>query len=97
MLARKDQDVELKSRKVTIHDFNILSFEPPHAQFYVKCSKGTYIRSLVRDFGEKLNNGAYLSALKRTQIGTYQLSDAWNLEDFKQQVLKETGNTDENK
>ena len=97
MLARKDQDVKLKSRKVTIHDFDILSFEPPHAQFYVKCSKGTYIRSLVRDFGEKLENGAYLSALKRTQIGSYQLSDAWSLEDFKQQVLKETGNTEQNK
>jgi len=96
-LVRKDKEVELKSRKVRIDAFDILSFDPPYIQFHVKCSKGTYIRSLVRDFGEKLDNGAYLSALKRTQIGEYKLSDAWELEDFKKQVLAETGNTEENR
>ncbi|MBN2616094.1 MAG: tRNA pseudouridine(55) synthase TruB [Bacteroidales bacterium] len=94
-LVRKDKEVELKPRKVRIHSFDILSFDAPEVAFYVQCSKGTYIRSLVRDFGEQLNNGAHLKALKRTQIGDYKLSDAWSLEDFKKQIMLETGNTEE--
>lgn len=94
-LVRKDQKVALKARNVKIDAFDILTFEPPHASFYVECSKGTYIRSLVRDFGEKLDNGAYLTALKRTQIGTYRLTDAMTLEDFKNQVFIETGKEEE--
>ena len=89
--ARKNEDVALKSRKVTVHRFEILNYEPPLAEFYVKCSKGTYIRSLVRDFGESLQNGAYLTALKRTQIGDFSLSNAYSLDAFKEEVLKETG------
>ncbi len=88
-LARKKEDVKLKSRRVTIHQFDIVNYNPPDAGFYVRCSKGTYIRSLVRDFGESLDNGAYLTALKRTQIGTYSLSDAWSLESVKETILRE--------
>ena len=91
--ARKKEEVALKSRKVTIHKFEIVNYAPPYAEFYVKCSKGTYIRSLVRDFGESLNNGAYLTALKRTQIGDFSLSDAYSLDALKQAVLDETGFT----
>ncbi len=91
--AREKEKVELKSRKVKIYKFDILQYEPPYADFYVKCSKGTYIRSLVRDFGESLNNGAYLTALKRTQIGPYKLSNAFTLDEIKEAVLKETGYT----
>ncbi len=90
-LARKKEDVKLKPRKVTIYQFDILNYNPPNAEFYVKCSKGTYIRSLIRDFGESLNNGAYLTALKRTQIGEYSLSDARSPESFKEEVLRESG------
>jgi len=90
-LARKKEDVKLKPRKVILHQFDILNYKPPYAEFYVKCSKGTYIRSLIRDFGESLNNGAYLTALKRTQIGEYSLSDALSPESLKQVVLRETG------
>ncbi len=90
-LARKKEEVKLYPRKVTIHQFDILSYKAPDAEFYVKCSKGTYIRSLVRDFGESLNNGAYLTALKRTQIGEYSLSDASSPESLKQKILRETG------
>lgn len=90
-LARKKEDVKLKSRKVIIHQFDIVNYDPPNAEFYVKCSKGTYIRSLVRDFGESLNNGAYLTALRRTQIGEYSLSDARSPESFKEEVLRESG------
>ncbi len=93
-LARKKEDVKLKSRKIIIHQFDILNYNPPNAEFYVKCSKGTYIRSLIRDFGESLNNGAYLTALKRTQIGEYSLSDAQSPESFKKEVLRESESTE---
>jgi tRNA pseudouridine55 synthase len=89
--ARQNEEVVLKPRKVTIHRFEIVNYYPPLAEFYVKCSKGTYIRSLVRDFGESLQNGAYLTALKRTQIGDFALSDAYTLDQIKQAVLNETG------
>ncbi len=89
--ARDEEELKLKSRKVVIHDFQILNFEPPFIDFSVRCSKGTYIRSLVRDFGQSLNNGAFLTALKRTQIGDYKLSSAWNIENFKQEVLHQMG------
>lgn len=97
LLARKDKDVTLKSRKVQIKAFDILSYDPPNVQFYVECSKGTYIRSLVRDFGEKINNGAYLTGLTRTNIGPYKLSDAWSLEAFKKKVFEETGTKEEDR
>jgi tRNA pseudouridine55 synthase len=54
----------------------------PHLEFRVKCSKGTYIRSLAFDFGKALQSGAYLSKLTRTSIGKYRLEDAWNLDDL---------------
>ncbi len=90
-LARKKEEVKLNPRRVTIHQFDILNYKAPNAEFYVKCSKGTYVRSLIRDFGESLNNGAYLIALKRTQIGEYPLSDAMSLESLKEEILRETG------
>jgi tRNA pseudouridine55 synthase len=90
-LARKKEDVKLKSRRVSIHQFDIVNFNPPDAGFSVKCSKGTYIRSLIRDFGESLENGAYLTALKRTRIGDYSLSDAWSLESLKEEISLESG------
>ncbi len=92
-LARKKKAVELNARKVTIHQFDILNYQAPDAEFYVKCSKGTYVRSLVRDFGESLNSGAYLTALKRTQIGEYSLSDARSLESLKNEILREAGHS----
>ncbi len=90
-LARRKEGVALKSRKVNIHEFRLLNYQAPFLDFYVECSKGTYIRSLVRDFGESLHNGAYLTALKRTQIGDYSLNTAWELEAFKAEVLRQTG------
>jgi tRNA pseudouridine55 synthase len=62
--------------------------------FLVICSKGTYIRSLARDFGEELGVGAYLSALRRTKIGNYDVSDALNIEQF-EALLNSTGITDD--
>jgi len=85
--ARKNTDVKIKSRKVMIHDFSLLNINIPDIDFAVSCSKGTYIRSLVSDFGKSLNNGAYLSALRRTQIGDYKVSDAYTIEAFKKVIL----------
>lgn len=88
--ARKNEDVVLKSRTVTIHQFDLSHIELPNVNFSVKCSKGTYIRSLVHDFGKSLNNGAYLTNLRRTEIGKYSVSNAYSLSEFKQKVLEQT-------
>lgn len=81
-LARDKEDIELKSRKVKISEFDITKFEIPHVDFHIACSKGTYIRSLARDFGKELNSGAYLSCLKRTRIGEFKIGDALSLQQF---------------
>jgi tRNA pseudouridine55 synthase len=78
--ARKGKKVELRPRPVEIHHFRILQWEPPLADFEVACSKGTYIRSLAYDFGQSIDNGAYLHSLRRTAIGDFRIQDAWNLE-----------------
>jgi tRNA pseudouridine55 synthase len=77
--ARRGEDVELRLRNVTISEFEITRIELPEVDFRVVCSKGTYIRSLVHDFGKALNNGAYLSNLRRTRSGNYKVSDAWEV------------------
>ncbi len=79
-LARKGQVPELQAREVEIKKFDITGISMPVVSFRVVCSKGTYIRSLARDFGEKLNTGAYLSSLCRTRIGPYLLEDAMTIE-----------------
>ncbi len=84
--ARKGQEVEIKSRKIKIFDFEITKIEMPFVSFRVRCSKGTYIRSLAYDFGQALNSGAYLTELCRTKIGEYALEDAWELEHFIQEI-----------
>lgn len=80
--ARKGEEVKIKSRRVTIHDFKVADIRFPEVDFEVKCSKGTYIRSLAYDFGKKLDNGAYLTKLRRTHIGEHALEDAWQLDDL---------------
>lgn len=77
--ARRGEDVELKLRNVTISEFEITRIELPEVDFRVVCSKGTYIRSLVHDFGKALDNGAYLSKLRRTRSGNYLVDDAWEV------------------
>lgn len=82
-LARKGKSIELKPRKVTVHKFEILSYNPPFAEFVVTCSKGTYIRSLINDLGEELGCGAFLFSLERTKIGEFNLEEALNIEELK--------------
>jgi tRNA pseudouridine55 synthase len=81
-LAREGKEVELKSRQVDIREMEITKIEKPFVYFRVSCSKGTYIRSLARDFGEALGTGAYLAELCRTRIGTFKLEDALKIDDF---------------
>tara|TARA_R110002049_G_scaffold229592_3_gene401702 strand:- start:794 stop:1534 length:741 start_codon:yes stop_codon:yes gene_type:complete len=96
--ARTGETVKIKSRTVTISEFEItkidtstksilseverLSTGSIHIDFKVVCSKGTYIRSLVNDFGKALNSGAHLSALRRTKIGNFNVADAASIETF---------------
>ena len=77
--ARRGEDVELRLRTVTITEFEITNIALPDVSFRVVCSKGTYIRSLVNDFGKALNNGAYLSKLRRTRSGDYNVDNAWEV------------------
>lgn len=74
--ARAGNEVELKSRKLHIYEFELTRVALPEVDFRVVCSKGTYIRSLAHDFGKALNSGAYLSVLRRTKIGAYHVNDA---------------------
>ena len=85
--ARAGEKVEIKARKIEILEFNILKIEIPNIHFEILCSKGTYIRSIANDFGERLNSGGYLSMLKRTEIGEHSVKDAYKVEDFIENVL----------
>lgn len=77
-LARAGVEVEVKPRKITIHDFKITKIDLPFVEFEVHCSKGTYIRSLAYDFGKALNSGGYLTELRRTKIGEFSVDAADN-------------------
>lgn len=76
--AKKGENISPKAREIFIHEFEIPGINLPYVRFSVKCSKGTYIRSLVHDFGRVLENGAYLSQLRRTEIGEYKVENALN-------------------
>ncbi len=80
--ARKDEELVLAARPVTIREFEITRIALPEVDFRISCSKGTYIRSLARDFGLALSSGAHLTALRRTRIGDFRLEDAHNLDDL---------------
>ncbi|MEO9869590.1 tRNA pseudouridine(55) synthase TruB [Ekhidna sp.] len=80
--ARKNQEVKLEPRSLTIHEFDIDSSDLPNVGFKVSCSKGTYVRSLAHDLGLELGVGGYLKKLVRTSVGPYQLSDAMELDEF---------------
>jgi tRNA pseudouridine55 synthase len=81
-MARKGSDKKMDAKEVEIKEFTITDIQQPEIKFRVRCSKGTYIRSLARDFGNKLGCGAYLSSLCRTKIGNFQLENALKIDDF---------------
>ena len=81
-LARQGKEVAIKSRTVTVRAFEFTRVALPEIDFRIVCSKGTYVRSLVRDVGERLGVGAYLKTLCRTRIGEHSLADAYALDEF---------------
>ena len=86
--AREGVEVEIPTRKVTIHSFELTQKAISKVDFKVICSKGTYIRSLANDYGKALNSGAHLSALRRTRIGKFNIEQAVSIEDFEKQIKK---------
>jgi tRNA pseudouridine55 synthase len=88
-LARQGIEVERAARIVTIHRLELVQFEANQLQFDVTCSKGTYVRTLAEDIGEVLGCGAHLVALRRTLVGSLQLSDAVTLEKLEALSLSE--------
>jgi tRNA pseudouridine55 synthase len=79
-LARRGQEVALRPRPVVIHQIDVLRYEYPHLELEVQCGKGTYIRSLARDLGERLGCGALVQTLRRTRVGPFAVEDAISLE-----------------
>lgn len=84
--ARAGEDVEIKPRAVSISEFEITKISDLNINFRVVCSKGTYIRSLANDFGQALNSGAHLSALRRTKIGDFTIEDGMSIDTFIQSL-----------
>ncbi len=83
--ARKgvqEQDIQIKKREVEVYEFTINAERFPEIDFHIKCSKGTYIRSIVRDFGVFCESGAYLKYLRRTAIGEYSVDKAMQITAF---------------
>ncbi len=80
--ARKGIAVEIKPKILEVKEIEVLSFSLPEVKLRIVCGKGTYIRALARDIGEALNNGAYLTGLRRTRVGDYNLNHAINLAEF---------------
>ena len=87
-LARKGITVERQPRLIHVYEFNLKAFRPPEKlDFELYVTKGTYVRTVAHEIGEKLGVGAHLSALRRTQSGDFKIADAMPLED----LLKFTG------
>ena len=87
--ARDNEEVKIKEKNINIYEFKITEFNLPNISFKISCTKGTYIRSIARDFGEKLGCGAVLSKLRRTEIGNYNVEDAFKVNDLADKLKKE--------
>ena len=86
LAARKGESVVLEPRPITIHEFVIEKIELPIVHFKVVCSTGTYIRSLAHDFGAALGVGGYMSSLRRTRIGIFNVTDAHDIHSFEAEI-----------
>jgi tRNA pseudouridine55 synthase len=94
LAARKGIDVKLEPRPVTIYAFDIEKIELPVIHFRVVCSTGTYIRSLANDFGAALGVGGYMSSLRRTRIGIFNVDDAESMESFEAKIKALTASSE---
>ncbi len=88
-LARKGKEVKLEPRQVTIYDIKLDSYVYPEVKFTAHVSSGTYIRSLVEDIGKKLGTGAYMSDLRRTNVGKFSITNAASVENFIPQQIQQ--------
>ena len=86
--ARKGEEVELKPRLLVIDEIEVTAFDEAQMQLGIRvvCSKGTYIRALARDIGERLHSGAYLTALRRTRVGNTRVENCMTIENFLKQL-----------
>ncbi len=87
-LARAGEEAEIKPREIEIREFELSNIHLPTVDFRIVCSKGTYIRSIARDFGLALNSGAHLTALCRTRIGNFELKNAVSPIEFSEKMLE---------
>ncbi len=85
--ARAGEEVEIAFRKTTIYEFEITRIALPEIDFRVTCSKGTYIRSLAFDFGKALQSGGHLTALRRTKIGNYSVTNGFSPEEYEKSLV----------
>ena len=83
-LARKNIEVERKDIDISIHNIELVDFNKNVVRFVVECSKGTYIRVLGKDIAKKLDTIGYLSALKRTKVGDFLISDSVSIDGFQE-------------
>ena len=90
-LAREGKTVERKSRRVQIHGIRILEMNLPYVRMKVDCSKGTYIRTLCHDIGEKLQVGGCMEELERTKVGRFLKEDAVTLDEVRQKMEQGEG------
>lgn len=81
-LAHQGIEIERKSREITIHELTLLSMQPTEFHFHLRCSKGTYVRTLAEDIGRLIGCGAYLGGLRRTQVGPFSLDNAVTLDEI---------------
>ena len=94
-LAREGKEVERKARPVVIHEIEVLDMELPTLTIRVRCSKGTYIRTLCYDLGEKLGCGAAMAALERTKSGQFSLDTAMTLAELEEKLKRAGDNREE--
>ena len=81
-MARRGDEVEMKSRKVMVREIEILKVELPIVELRIVCSKGTYIRSLAHDLGKACGSGSHLSALRRTRVGDFRVEDGFKMDEI---------------
>lgn len=87
-LAREKKEIRLKPSNVIIHSFELTRYDPPFLDFKVKCSSGTYIRSIAHDLGQSLGCGAHLQQLIRTEVGKFRLKEGLSLKNIEELVEK---------
>ena len=86
--ARAGEEIELKKALINIYEMEILELEMPRMKIRVRCSKGTYIRSLAQEIGQAVQSGAYLTSLRRTRSGGFTAENGWNLQNFMEKLAE---------